>query len=66
MKNYTFNKEQGNWYIEMLNWYGTKAALQMVAGADTLLDQLSENGTTVNVTLSTGQRFNNQGFQTIK
>jgi hypothetical protein len=38
----------------------------MVAGADTLLDQLSENGTTVNVTLSTGQIFNTQGFQTIK
>ena len=38
MKNYTFNKEQGNWYIDLSNWYGTKAELQMVAGADSLLD----------------------------
>ncbi len=66
MKNYTFNKEQGNWYIDLPNWYGTKAELQMVAGADNLLDQLSENGTTVNVTLSTDKVFNTPGFQTLK
>lgn len=66
MKNYTFNKEQGNWYIDLPNWYGTKAELQMVAGADTLLDQLSENGTTVNVTLSTDKVINTPGFQTLK
>ena len=29
MKNYTFNKEQGNWYIDLPNWEGTKAELQM-------------------------------------
>jgi hypothetical protein len=66
MKNYTFNKEQGSWYIDLPNWEGTKAELQMVAGADTLLDQLSNNGTTVNVTLSTDKAFNTPGFQTLK
>ena len=44
MKNYTFNKEQGCWYIDLPNWEGTKGELQMVGGADTLLDRLSNNG----------------------
>ena len=66
MKNYTFNKEQGNWYIDLPNWTGTKGELQMVAGADNLLDQLSNNGTTVNVTLSIDKAFNALGFQTLK
>ena len=52
MKNYTFNKENGSWYIDLPNWEGTKAELQMVAGADTLLDKLSNQGTSVNVTMS--------------
>jgi hypothetical protein len=66
MKNYIFNKEQGSWYIDLPNWEGTKAELQMVAGADTLLDHLSNNGTTVNVTLSTEKVVRTPGFQTLK
>jgi hypothetical protein len=66
MKNYTFNKEQGSWYIDLPNWIGTKGELQMIAGADTLLDHLSNNGTTVNVALSTDKLFANSGFQTLK
>ncbi len=66
MKNYTFNKEQGCWYIDLPNWTGTKGELQMVAGADTLLDHLSNNGTTVNVALSTEKVINESGFQTLK
>jgi hypothetical protein len=31
---YRFNKEEGRWYIDLPNWTGGKAALQMVAGAD--------------------------------
>ena len=65
MKNYTFNKEQGNWYIDLPNWEGTKAELQMVAGADTLLDKLSNYGTSVNVTIST-EKKSPEGFQTLK
>ena len=66
MKNYKFNKEEGCWYIVLPNWTGTKGELQMVAGADTLLDQLSNNGTTVNVALSTEKVINESGFQTLK
>jgi hypothetical protein len=65
MKKYTFNKEQGNWYIDLPNWEGTKAELQMVAGADTLLDKLSNYGTTVDVTIST-EKKSIDGFQTLK
>jgi len=37
----TFNREKsGRWYIDLPNWRGPKAALEMVAGADTLLDSL--------------------------
>lgn len=65
MKNFTFNKEQGNWYIDLPNWEGTKAELQMVAGADILLDKLSNHGTSVNVTIST-EKKSLEGFQTLK
>jgi hypothetical protein len=66
MNNYTFNKENNNWYIDLPNWTGTKGELQMVGGADTLLDQLSNNRTTVNVTLSTEKEYKSPGFQTLK
>jgi hypothetical protein len=66
MKNYTFNKEYGSWYIDLPNWEGTKAELQMVAGADKLLDQLLNNCTTVNIMLSTDKSFSTSGFQTLK
>ena len=37
----TFNREKsGRWYIQLSGWSGPKAALEMVAGADTLLDSL--------------------------
>jgi hypothetical protein len=62
MKNYKFNKEQGCWYIDLPNWAGTKGELQMVAGADTLLDHLSNNVTTVNIALSTEKEIKDSGF----
>jgi hypothetical protein len=65
MKKYTFNKELGNWYIDLPNWEGTKAELQMVAGADTLLDHLSNNGTIANVSISIDKK-SPEGFQTLK
>jgi hypothetical protein len=48
-----FYKEiSGNWYIDLPEWEGDKSALQMVYGADTLLDIMSENGNNVNVMFS--------------
>jgi hypothetical protein len=64
MKNYTFNKEEGLWYIDLPEWQGTKGALQMVAGADTLLDNLSNNGTIITVAISTDNKPT--GFTTLK
>ena len=40
---YRFNKEDGKWYIDLPDWTGTKGELQMVGGADTLLDVLDTN-----------------------
>lgn len=62
---HTFNKEEGKWYIDLPDWTGTKAELQMVGGADTLLDHLSNNGTTVTVELSTDKECP-KGFETLK
>ena len=50
-----FNKESGVWYIDLPAFIdaklGTKANLMMVAGADTLLDAMSDNGHTITLTL---------------
>ena len=41
MKNLKFKKEEDNkWYIDLTEWTGDKADLEMVAGADILLDIL--------------------------
>jgi hypothetical protein len=68
MENYTFNKEEGKWYIVLPTWEGTKGELQMVGGADTLLDHLSNNGDTVDITISTDNLLLSKepGFQTLK
>jgi hypothetical protein len=42
-----FYKEiSGKWYADIPEWTGRKSALQMVAGADTLLEYLTENSDT--------------------
>lgn len=39
MKKYRFYKEDDNrWYIDLPEWTGSKSELEMVAGADTMLD----------------------------
>lgn len=38
----TFNKEENNWYIDIPEWKGHKSELQMVMGADTMLDEISK------------------------
>ena len=64
MKTYTFNKEEGKWYIDLPEWQESKSALQMVAGADILLDELSNNQTSVNISISTKQKLDN--YTTLK
>ena len=43
----TFNKEDNKWYIDLPEWEGDKAELQMVMGADDRLDEISKNGNKV-------------------
>ena len=55
-KTFRFYKEINTWYIDLPQFLeaglGTKANLMMVAGADTLLDILSNNGTEITVDFS--------------
>lgn len=51
--NYKFYKDPDNrWYVDLPDWTGTKADLEMVAGADTMLDYLSENTNEVTLSIS--------------
>lgn len=53
MKTLAFNKEEnGNWYIVLPEWTGDKSALQMVMGADTMLDKLCDNKNSVTLLVS--------------
>lgn len=59
-----FKKEHDNrWYIDLPSWPGSHSALEMVAGADTLLDTLSEGSATVSLEVSTKEV---DGFQLLK
>ena len=51
-----YKEPTGQWYIDLpayIEQGGSKAALQMVAGADTMLDLLSENGNEVTLEVDT-------------
>ena len=48
-----FYKEQdGKWHVDLPEWTGSKADLQMVCGADTMLDIIAEDENEVNLELS--------------
>jgi hypothetical protein len=50
---YKFIKEpNGRWYIDLPHWTGGKAALEMVEGADTMLDNLAQGANEVKLTVS--------------
>lgn len=49
----TFNKEiNGMWFISLPDWEGDKSELQMISGADTLLDRLTKDGVSVSMEIS--------------
>lgn len=48
-----FVKEKKKWYIDLPEWTGRKSSLQMVDGADTLLDYISEGKANVKLLVST-------------
>jgi len=50
---FKFYKEpNGNWYIDLPDWKGSKDDLQMVMGADTMLDRFAEGEDNVSVLIS--------------
>ncbi|MDX2128704.1 MAG: DUF6717 family protein [Chloroherpetonaceae bacterium] len=54
MKYYRFYKEEdGRWYIDLPNWTGLKEELEMVSGADELLDMYADGEKEVEVIMST-------------
>lgn len=44
-----FIKEKKKWFVVLPEWTGRKSALQMVGGADTLLDYMAEGKREVNL-----------------
>ena len=55
METYLFVKEGNEWYIDLpeyLEQGGAKGDLQMVEGADTMLDRMAERGSTVVLNLA--------------
>lgn len=59
--NIRFYKESDNrWYADLPEWEGLKAALEMVMGADTMLDILSEGEGDVTLFMSTTQTNNSE------
>ena len=49
---FKFYKDETGWFVDLPEWEGSKAELEMVAGADTFLDILAQGETEVYVTLS--------------
>ena len=53
MKYRFYKTEENRWYIDIPDWKGSIADLEMVAGADTMLDELSVHGDEITLELST-------------
>ena len=51
-RRFKFEKDIDGWFVDLPEWEGSKADLQMVMGADTFLDILCEGEWTVWLTLS--------------
>ena len=49
---YKFVKESGRWYIDLPDWPGVKADLEMVEGADIMLDYVGEGSSVVDLMLA--------------
>jgi len=57
----TFNKEESNrWFVDLPTWTGPKDDLEMVMGADTFLDILSEAESSVTLNMSTSEYPNSE------
>ena len=53
MKTLRFYKDPDiRWYVDLPEWTGTKAELEMVAGADTMLEYMAEGSDEVTLSIS--------------
>jgi hypothetical protein len=52
MRTYRFYKDSEGWFVDLPEWTGEKWELEMVSGADTFLDILSQGENEVHVTMS--------------
>lgn len=65
MKTLKFNKEKGQWFIDLPEWTGDKLDLLMVAGADKLLDKLADKKDSVTLIVSENEPIES-GFEKLK
>jgi hypothetical protein len=49
---FKFYRDEIGWFVDLPEWEGSKADLQMVSGADTFLDILSQGDNIIYITLS--------------
>mgnify|MGYP003650028343 CR=1 FL=1 len=52
MKNFKFIKYNDRWYVDLPEWEGSKDDLEMVSGADTLLDIIAQGDDIVHISWS--------------
>lgn len=47
-----YKEDDGRWYVDLPEWQGEKADLEMVAGADKTLDYISDNDNSIKLLFS--------------
>ena len=52
MRNFKFQLENNRWYVVLPEWTGPKDDLEMVMGADMMLDIVAQGESTVNLNIS--------------
>ncbi len=63
MRKFTFEKEESNrWFVILPEWDADKESLEMVLGADTFLDEISNYGDRVTLLIDTEKQ---DGWQTL-
>lgn len=66
MKHIFYKESDGRWYIDLPTWTGSKDDLEMVAGADIILNMLADGKTQIEITFSdqiiSGYRNNHLRF----
>lgn len=67
MRKLKFCKETDNrWYVELPEWEGSKSDLEMVAGADTMLEYMAEGESEVCLYLSIDEFENSDKLEFIR